>query len=188
MAPASTTSLYLHNNPTPPTEDTDPQALLPLDSTAPTATALYNYNLPGAKPGLELAGTTLGLNEPADFQLWRTGPLASPFTIDGDVFIELWAAIRQFQVGQSGAVSAYLRDYDGAGGYAEIANGSIFAEDWQEGSGTFLKRTIMMPDISYTVPSGHELEIRLVVDTIKASKDMWFAYDTTTYSSVVMLP
>ena len=188
VAPVSTTSFYFHNNPTPPTEDTGPQAVLPLDATGPTATTLYNYNLPGNKPGLELVGTTLGLSDPTNFQLWRTGPLASPLSIDGDVFIEIWAAIRQFQIGRSGAVSAYLRDYDGTGAYAEIGNGSIFAEDWQEGSGTFLKRTIMMPDVSYTVPAGHELEIRLVVDTIKASKDMWFAYDTATYPSVLMLP
>ena len=187
-APVATTSLYLHNNPTPPTGDTNPQALLPLDATAPTATTLYNYSLPGAKPGLELTGTTLGLGEPLNFQPWRTGTLASPLTIEGNVFIELWAAIRQFQIDQAGALSAYLRDYDGAGGYVEIANGSIFAGDWQEGSGTFLKRTIIMPDISYTISTGHELEIRLVADTIKASKDMWVAYDTTTYSSVVLLP
>ena len=188
VAPVSTTTLYFHNDPTPPTGDTDLQAVLPLDATAPTATTLYNYNLPGNKPGLELAGTTLGLNDPTKFQVWRTGPLASPLSVSGDVFIELWAAIRQFQLDRSGAVSAYLRDYDGVGSYTEIANGSVFAEDWQEGSDTFLKRTIMMPDVSYTVPTGHELEVRLVVDTIKASKDMWFAYDTTTYPSVIMLP
>ena len=188
VPPVPTTSFYLHNNPTPPTGDTDPQALLPMDSTAPTATTLYNYNLPGIKPGLELAESELGLNEPVDFQIWRTGPLVSPLSIDGDVFIELWAAIREFQVNKPGAVSAYLRDYDSVGGYAEIANGSIFAENWQEGSNTFLKRTIMMPDVSYTVPTGHELEFRLVVDEVKDSKEMWFAYDTTAYSSVVMLP
>lgn len=188
IQPVSTTSLFLHNNPTPPTGDTDPQVVLPLDAAAPSATTLYNYDLPGNKPGLELLGTALGLDEPTSFQVWRTGPLAGPLSIKGDVFIELWSAIRQFQLDQSGAVTAYLRDYDGVGSYTEIANGSVFAEDWQESSDTFLKRTIMMPDVSYTVPTGHALEFRLVVDTIKASKDMWFAYDTTAYPSVIMLP
>ena len=187
VAPTPSTSFYFHNNPTPPTEDTDPQALLPLDTTVPTAAFLYNYDLPGAKPGLELSTSSLGLAEPSEFQVWRTGALADPLVISGDVLVDLWSALRQFQLGFSGAVNLYLRDYDG-GSYTEIANGSVFAEDWQEGSPTFIKRTIMMPDVSYTVPIGHVLEARLVVDNIKSSKDMWFAYDTTLYPSVIKLP
>ena len=37
-------SLYLHNYPTPPTENTTAQASLPMNLTAPTATVLYNYD------------------------------------------------------------------------------------------------------------------------------------------------
>ena len=36
-------TLYLHNNPTPPIGNTTMQDLLPLDATTPTATLLYNY-------------------------------------------------------------------------------------------------------------------------------------------------
>ena len=187
VPPVATTPFYLHNNPTPPTEDTPPQAVLPLDSTAPTAAFLYNYDLPGSKPGLELQTSPLGLAEPTEYQAWRTSILASPLEINGDVFIDLWAALRQFQPDFAGAINMYLRDYDGVG-YTEIANSGVYAEDWQEGSGTFIKRTIMMSDVSYTVPAGNQLEARLVVDSIKASKDMWFAYDTTAYPSVINLP
>jgi len=114
--------------------------------------------------------------------------LTSPLEINGDVFVDLWGALRRYQVNFSGAINMYLRDSDGVGGYTEIANGGIFAEDWQEGSGTFINRTIIMPDVSYTVHSGHQLEARLIVDFIKSSKDMWFAYDTTAYPSVIRLP
>ena len=187
--PVPSVSLYLHNNPSPPVGDTASQATLPLDSTAPTATTLYKYGVPNNNPGLLIKGTTEGLseNDETQFQIWRTGPLAAPLGINGDVLIDLWGAIRQFHLGQSGAVTMYLRDYDG-GAYTEIANGSVFAEDWQAGSDGFVNRTILIADVNYTVPASHELETRLVTDTIKASKDMWIAYDTVDYPSVINLP
>ena len=188
-APPPSVSYYLHNNPTPPTGDTSAQAVLSIDTTAPTATTLYRYSLPNNNTGLELKGSLDGLNETdsAKYQVWRTGALASPLAITGDIFVDLWAAIRNFQLSQSGAVTMYLRDYDGSA-YVEIGSGSAFAFDWQDGANTFVKRTIMIPDVNYTIPTGHEMEARLITDTIKASKDMWIAYDTTAYQSVVKLP
>ena len=35
---------FLHNNPSPPTADTDSQAVLPVDSDVPAAATLYNYD------------------------------------------------------------------------------------------------------------------------------------------------
>ena len=187
VSPTSANLLYLHNNPTPPIGDTSPQPILPMDSTAPTATVLYNYDLPGAKPGLELRTSSFGLSEPSEFQAWRTDPLAGPLDINGDVFIDIWGVLRQFQPDFSGAINMHLRDYDGMF-YTEIANGGVFGEDWQEGMNTFVKRTIIMPDVTYTLPAGHQLEARLIVDSIRSSKDMWFAYDTAAYPSVIKLP
>jgi len=188
-APPPSSSLHLHNYPTPPIGDTSRQAELPLDTTAPTSATLYQYAFPDNNPGLLLKGTTEGLNEPdsSKYQVWKTGPLASDMPIVGDVFMDLWAGIRQFQASQSGALTVYLRDYDGAS-YVEIANGSIFAEDWQAGSDTFVNRTIMIADIDYTIPAGHKLEIRLQADAIKSSKDMWIAYDTMAYPTVIKFP
>ena len=101
--------------------------------------------------------------------------------------VDLWAGIRGFQADQSGALTIFLRDLDGSS-YTEIANGSIFAEDWQQGSKTFVPQTIIIPDVDYTVPAGHQLEARVIADTIKSSKDMWLAYDTTLYPTVIKLP
>ena len=190
VAGTSTALLYLHNNPTPPTGDTAAQSVLPMDATVPTATTtLYRYTLPDNNPGLLLKRTPDGLPEPdpAKYQAWRTGVLADPLPIIGDVFIDLWAAIRDYELDQPAAATLYLRDYDGSA-YAEIANGSVFAFDWQEGSTTFVKRTIMIPEVNYTVPSGHQLEARLIADIVKASVDMWFAYDTVSYPAVIKLP
>lgn len=190
FTPATPTTLYyLHNNPTPPMGDTSRQSTLPLGETVTTATTLYQYGTPNNNPGLLLKGSELGLAEAtADkFQIWQTSALTDGLTIQGDVLVDIWAGIRNFQNDTSGAMTVYLRDFDGSG-YTEIANGSIFAEDWQKGSGTFVAQTIMIPDVDYTLSAGHQLEARFIVDTIKASKDMWLAYDTTTYPTVIKLP
>ena len=189
VPPVPSLSLYLHNSPTPPVGDTTRQAVLPIDANTPSTGTLYQYGTPNNNPGLLLKGTDQGLSETdtSKYQVWRTGTLASPLLIEGDVLIDLWAAIRQYQLGQSGAVTAYLRDYDGTA-HTEISDGSVFVEDWQDGSSSFSKKTIMIPNVEYTVPAGHELEARFVADTIKARKDMWFAYDTASYQSVINLP
>jgi len=186
---APSTFFYLHNNPTPPVDDTSRQPVLSIDNTGPSGSVLYKYGKPDNNPGLLLQGTLLGLSEPNTdtYQVWQTAALTEPLTIEGDVLVDIWAGIRNFQANQSGAMTVYLRDYDGAI-YTEIANGSIFAEDWQQGSGTFVAQTIMIPDVSYTIPVGHQLEARIIADTIKASKDMWLAYDTTNYPTVIKLP
>ena len=51
-----------------------------------------------------------------------------------------------------------------------------------------MPQTIMIADVDYTVPAGHRLEARLIADTIKASKDMWLAYDASGYPTVIKLP
>ena len=188
-APDPSLSLYFHNDPTPPVADTARQAVLPLDAAIPTAGTLYQYGNPGNNPGLLLKGTDQGLTEtdPTKFQTWLTPVLAAPLSIDGDVLIDIWAGIRQFQSDQSGAITIYLRDKDGES-YTEIANGSVFAEDWQGESNAFIRKTIMIPDVDYTVPQNHQLEARMMSDTIKASKDMWFAYDTAAHPSAINLP
>lgn len=189
VPPTPSTLYYLHNNPTPPVDDTNRQAILPLDETAATGSVLYKYGQPNNSPGLLLRGTELGLAESATdkYQVWQTSALSEPLTVQGDVLVDIWAGIRNFQANQSGAMTVYLRDYDGSS-YTEIANGSIFAEDWQQGSGTFVAQTIMIPDVDYTVPAGHQLEARIIADTIKASKDMWLAYDTSDFPTVIKLP
>lgn len=117
----------------------------------------------------------------------RTGALASDLTIDGDVIVDLWAGIKSFALGVRGVATVYLRDYDpGASSHTEIASGSVFDRDWQGGSGTFVKKVILVPGVSYTIPAANELEVRLMVEGFSADS-MWIAYDTTAYQSAVKL-
>ena len=189
VEPAFTTFYYLHNDPTPATGDTDAQLILSMDSTAPTATTLYDYDVDfNSDAGRTLQKTPSGLSEfqLQKHQVWRSGALTGDLAITGDVTIDLWAGMVSFDQDKLGIVTAYLRDYDGAT-HQEIGHGSVYVADWQGGSSTFVKRSIVISEVSYTVSSGNELEVFLVVEN-QATGDMWLAYDTTSHPAVVKIP
>ena len=184
------TCFYWHNYPTPPTGDTASHAPLSMDRIAPLASTLYNYDTDrDTDPGLQLKKSKRGLSEtdPLKYQVWRTASLGDALVITGDVSIDFWAALTPPHLGERGTVNMYLRDYDGVSAYTEIGSGTISESDWQGASTTFVKKTITIPGLNYTVVAGHELELKVVVDN-GAQHDMWFAYDTVSYPSVIKLP
>ena len=189
FATAASFPKYLHNNPTPPTADTNSQAVLPTDTTPPSATTLYNYDLNrDGFAGLFITKGGAGAGE-ADLtkhQVWRSGALSSGLSIVGTVTIDLWGALKDFGLSKAGEVTVFLRDYDGAS-YTEIGNGTLLDSDWQGGSSTWVMKTITISGLNYTIPVGNELEVKLIVGG-NSGDDMWFAYDTTSYSSVVKFP
>ena len=92
---------YLHNDPTPPTGDTISHLVLPMDGTEPSATTLYNYDTDrDAAAGLliEKGGSGPGEADPVLHQAWRTSPLGSDLGITGDVSIDFWSALVDFQL------------------------------------------------------------------------------------------
>lgn len=117
---------YLHNNPTPPTEDTDSQVNLPMNEFLPTATQLYNYdqnydeNI--GRRIEESAGGPDGL-ELKEYQNWQTVPYDSDVHIQGAVTVNLLVAPDGFNYDNDGAFIVYLRDYDPVSEtYTEIAS------------------------------------------------------------------
>ena len=189
IEPTYTTFHYLHNDPTPSAGDTDAQSPLPMDTTAPTATTLYNYDQNyDSDAGRLLQKTPQGLSttQLQKHQVWRSGQLASSLSLSGDIKLDFWSATKDFSLDKRGVVTVYLRDYNGST-HTEIGNGTAYVEDWQGGSGTWVKHSILFPDISYTIPANNELEIFMVVEN-DADGDMWIAYDTTSYASVLKIP
>ena len=83
-------------------------------------------------------------------------------------------------------MTIFLRDRDGSGGYTEIGSGTLSENDWQGGISDFVKKTITVAGLAYTVPKGNQLEAELI--TGPAGGDIWFAYDTVSHPSVVKLP
>ena len=153
-----------------------------MDQSSPTATTLYNYDTDRdgdvgrfiAKGGNGVGETDLG-----KMQNWRTAALTTDECINGTVTVTIWAAVKGFGQGKEGEVIVYLRDYNGSS-YTEIGNGSVFNADWQGGSNTFVQATVAIPGVSYTIPLGNMIEVKVVVGA-QAGDDMWLAYDTADY-------
>ena len=167
---ASEICYYLHNNSTPPTGATSSQASLPLTTGPALEATLYNYDQNrDAKTGLLIVkgGTDENEADLTKHQVWRTGALSSPLAL-------------------AGTVTFYLRDYDGSS-YVEITNGTVSEADWQGGVSNFVNKKLSIGSVNYTVQVDNQLELKLIVGAASGD-DMWFAYDTTGYPSVVRIP
>ena len=159
-------------------------------TTSPALEAtLYNYDQNrDAKSGLLIVkgGTDENEADSTEHQVWRTGALSSPLSLAGTVTIHFWSAIKDFTLSTAGVVTFYLRDYDGSS-HIEIANGTVSEADWQGGVSNFVNKTLSISSVSYTIPNDNQLELKLIVGEASGD-DMWFAYDTTGYPSVVKIP
>ena len=186
----SATTYYLHNNPTPPTGNTVAQANLSMNTTAPTATTLFNYDTnhdSAAGRLIQRGGSGAGETTLARYQNWR-GPTAGVLgqNINGTVTVEFWSAMPSFAQGTAGQVRIFLRDNDSVTGInLEIANTTITAVDWQAGASGWVKKSASFT-VNHLLLVGHRLEVKLLVGA-GADSDMLFAYDTTLYRSRVRL-
>ena len=186
---APSNEYYLHNNPTPPTVDTNSQIDLPLDTTVPTATTLYNYDQDrDGLAGLLVGKGGIGASESdaTKYQNWQTPVLAADLTINGAAQLHFWSAMKDFGTGKRGNVQVFLRDYNGSS-YTEITTGSLDVSDWQGGSGSWVLKTWTFPSVIYTVAAGNRLEVKIIVED-SSDDDMWFSYDVTAYDSRLELP
>ena len=117
---------YLHNNPTPPTADTDAQVNLPMDEFPPTATQLYNYDQNyDVNIGRRIEESTGGPDglELKEYQNWQAAPYDCDTHIQGTVIVNLLVAPDGFNYDNDGAFIVYLRDYNPVSEtYTEIAS------------------------------------------------------------------
>ena len=180
--------LYLHNNPSPPTADTTASQGLPLDTIGPTATTLYNYDTD--RDGdvgrlLQKGGVGAGESDSTKYVSWQSGVLPDGKCFLGDVTVDLWSAMKDFN-DVSGDLTVYLRDYNGSA-YTEIGNATLSDATWQDGSTSWVEKTLTVAGLDYAIVAGNELEVKLILD-VGAGDDMWLAYDTTTYASTITVP
>ena len=155
----------------------------------PTATTLYNYDQDrDSEDGLVIdrGGNFPTETDPLLHQNWRTDPLLEDLVIDGVITLVIWSGLENFQNNKRGYIEAYLRDYDGAT-FAEITQGELNVKNWQAGSNTWVQRTLEFDSVTYTLPAGNRFEVKLVVRA-SSWNAMWFAYDTTTYDSILRFP
>ena len=165
------------------------QTWLPMDRDVPPSADLFNYDTDRDNDlGLTIKRSKDGLQEDDrdKFQTWRSAILTGDLVIEEDSYIDFFAAMEDFEDDEDGEVHMFLRDRDPATGtYVEIGRGTIYEPEWHDVvTGEFVPKTIVIVDADYTVPVGHEIEIKVVVDD-KAGEDMWFAFDTATYPAVL---
>ena len=180
---------YLHSNPTPPIQDTTSQADLTATTSYPSADQLFNYDTDrDAQPGLVLLQGGSGASEAdlTEYQNWRMAVLTEPLAISGPVSVNIWSAMKDFNTSLAGELKFFLRDYDGSS-YTEITNGTLTANPWDVGAtGTWVNRLLEIPSVDYTLAAGHQLELKVIVGS-GSGDDMWLAYDTPVYDSVLRL-
>ena len=177
-------TLYLHDDPTPPIGSTGAQQRLPMDSTAPTATTLHNYDADRD----DFAGLLIKKGGSEDryifpdgnFQNWRHPAPPGGLVLAGDVEVTLFSAMKDFTADKRGYIQVYLRDCTG-NSCTTIASGSLDRGQWNDASG-WSEDTIVLSGVNYTVAAGRQLELKILVDD-DSDDDMWFAYDTTTHQA-----
>lgn len=185
---------FLHNNPTPPTANTNSQATLPMDFTQPTATTLFNYDVDrDALPGLKLVGGPargrLDSPNPANHQDWLSGALAQGIVIDGRVSLYINVAAGGFQTGLLLMLHAWLRDFDPVTGtYTLITKeeAALFTS-----TAGWVQLSFHFRPTLYTLPQGHKLTLQIQFDgqsdTLLDVVGM-VAYDTTAQLSFLSVP
>jgi hypothetical protein len=181
---ADRATLYLHNDPTPPTGSTNAQQRLPMDNTTPTATTLDDYDADRDDfPGLLIkkgGSEDRYIFPDGNFQNWRYTAPAGGLVLSGNVEVTLFSAMKDFTTDKRGHIQVYLRDCTG-NSCTTIASGSLDRGQWNDASG-WSEDTILLSGLSYTVAAGRQLELKIVVHD-DSDDDMWFAYDTTTHSA-----
>ncbi len=184
--PIEENTIYLHNNPTPPIQDTDIQANLSMNTYYPTTGALYNYDQDrDAYPGRTIRSGGIGPTETnlEKYQNWQM-TASEDLNIVGSAAVVLWSATKNFDQMEPGIVTAYLRDLSITTS-TDIASATLSFDPWQQGSTSWVERKIIISGIDYVVPAGHTLELTLIVE--EGSSDILVAYDTTVYLSRFVL-
>lgn len=160
-----------------------------MDPTLPTASILYNYDTDrDAFPGLLIAKGGSGADEddPTKYQAWRTPLFGASLVIQGNVTVKLWSAMKDFDEAKGGAVTVYLRDFDGSD-YVELGSDTLADSTWQGGTPSWVLNTFQFSIGPHTVAPGHSLELKVIVEA-SSDDDMWFAYDTGARKSRIDVP
>lgn len=182
--PPPTRTFYLHNNPTPPTGDTNAQADLPLTSTAPTAAVLPNYaaDLDGntGVTGRFLDKTSAGLNELdlQKHQTWLTDPVGSDLVLIGDSQLAIWAKMKA--PNKNILLRAFLSECDSSLTCTHFATGEM--EVLAGASNTdYQELTVPFGGLSRTIDEGNHLLLRVVMVDVPDADQAYLAYDTVDY-------
>ena len=184
---AAATTWYLHNNPTPPTGNTAPQFNLALNTTAPTATILYNYDAGcDTRAGRSFVRSTGLVSESVScrYATWRSAALGAARTLNGTATLSVWAR-KTSTGGVAPTLRAFLRVFDpGTSAYTELGAANVTVTT--ESTAAWVAYAPSWSLASVVVPAGRQIELKVVVTG--GTRNVEIAYDTVAYASALTLP
>jgi len=158
-----------------------------LSNTAASATTLLNYDSGrDAFAGLliQKGAENAAVSDPVKYQRWLSG---SSVVHSGSLELRFWSAMKDFNNSKKGVVTAYLRDCNSSGidcVATPLAVKTLTVSPWSGGSSTWVQKTLSFGDVNLNLGSTRRLELKLIVDSA-SDDDMWFAYGTTTFNTVL---
>ena len=160
-----------------------------LSTTAPTNTTLANYDSSrDSAAGLVIGRSASGPDETDSkkYQRWLSSTAGA--VLSGSLELQIWVGVKAFAPDKVGAVVAYLRDCDGTGANCKaITSASLTIPATGKNNAGWLQQTVGFGSVNYTVSAGRTLELKVIVGSA-SEDDLWFAYDTTAYPSVLAAP
>ncbi len=160
-----------------------------LSNTAPSAGSLANHDpARDGAAGLLLAKGGMGAAETdaSKYQRWLSN--TGGITLNGALELRIWSAMKDFDTTKAGRLNAYLRSCSSAGTDCQsFASTSLTVGPWSGGSSTWVQKTLSFGTLNTTLASDRVLELKIVVAD-SSDDDMWLAYDSSAYASVLGAP
>lgn len=169
--------------------------VLPFSTDAgPTNGTLPNYDTDrDAGPGLLLIqneqgpGQQIAETDSTKFQLWMF-PVAEDLELSGSASMDIWAATADLETGLEARLRTYVMDcpatsVDGTD-CIEIAPRRFDDRDpWSPADDQWERALWDYGPISYTIPAGRALGVKLTIAGVHTDDDMRFAFDAAGFES-----
>jgi hypothetical protein len=94
--------------------------------------------------------------------------------------------MEDFQTGRRGVVRGTLMNCSTGGACTTVATATLDLADWSGGSTGWVERTLDFGPVLHTIANGRRLRLRIDVG-LNAYDDMWFAYGTAAFPSVLVV-
>ncbi len=154
-----------------------------LDTGLPTSTSMQDYDA-GRHAGdgtmIQKGGSGSGETDAVKHQVWTT--TSGNISIDGQVSLTLWSAVKGFDDSKGATVHAYLIDVQQNGSDPQILGTATVSRGVWSSSGDWVEDTFDFGPITQSLGNPRRLQVKIIVDG-SSDDDMLFAYDDVFHRS-----
>ena len=176
------TAHYLHNAPTP--ANSTAVSPMPIYTTAPTATTLFNYdtNQDGAPGRLVLRGGNDGTSSTSSMANWRW-QMSGAKTYRGDALLTLFVADPDGDLDTNVALTVYIRYQASGNTYTTAVTASTTVAP-----GTSFQAVNLTIPVDFTVANNKRWEVKVVAQSVVGADDVVLAYGTVDQPAKIEMP